>query len=331
MFYMKKKFKVFVTEPLPELEFGLEQIEEIAEIVYFKEFSGSVSSEDICDVDAIVAGDSKITRKSLEKADQLKVIGRYGVGTDSVDLEACTEKGIIVFNIPALNAESVAEHVIGSMIAISKKFLIQDKLVRTGRWNEKAHYIGTELWKKTIGIIGFGSIGSLLAKMVKAFEMKILVYDPYVSREKIAEADAQLVDLRTLLKKSDFVSVNCPLTAETKGLIGTEELVSMKKTAFLVTTARGGIVNEKALHKALKEKQISGAAIDVFENEPITTRHPFIDLDNILLTPHFAGWTTETFRRQAIRMGENLLKVFNGQLPANIVNKKPEEPERNLR
>jgi D-3-phosphoglycerate dehydrogenase len=324
---MKSRYKIFITEPLPELEVGFKPLRRIAEIRCLKEFTGTVLAKDIRDVDAIVAGDTRITRKSLEGAQRLKVIGRYGVGVDRVDLDACTEKRIMVFNAPGLNAVSVAEHAIGMMIAISKKFLLSDKWVRTGMWSEKTRYMNTELSKKTIGIIGLGDIGRLVAKMVKAFDMQVLAYDPYVSKGKAMEFHACLSGLKTLLRESDFVSIHCPLTDKTRGMIGEDELRSMKKTSILINTARGEIVREGALYRALKDGWIAGAGIDVFEREPLTTNHPFIELDNILLSPHSASWTTEAVRRIAIYVGENLMRVFKGQLPENIVNKRVlEEP-----
>lgn len=319
---MKGRYKIFVTEPLPELEVGLKPLRRIAEIKCPEEFTGKVLAEDIRDVDGIVAGDAKITRESLEEAQRLKVIGRYGVGVDSVDLDACTEKGIIVFNAPGLNSVSVAEHAVGMMIAISKRFLLFDKLVRTGKWGEKVRYMNAELSKKTVGIIGLGDIGRLVANIVKACDMKVLTYDPYVSKEKAMEAGAYLVDLKTLLTESDFVSIHCPSTEKTRDLIGEDELRLMKKTAVLINTARGDIVKEEALCRALKERWIAGAGIDVFEKEPLTAKHPFAQLDNILLSPHAASWTTEAVRRISICVGKNIMKVFEGQLPENIVNKK---------
>jgi len=318
---MEKKYKVFVTEPLPEVEVGLELLKDVAEMVCLKEFAGRVLAENIREVDAIVLGDSKISKESLEGVRRLKVIGRFGVGVDNVDLNACTEGGIIVFNAPGLNAESVAEHVIGMMVATSKKFLLHDRLVRDGKWSEKIQYMGTELWKKNIGIIGLGNIGYLVAKMVKAFDMKVLAWDPYISEKRAKEVDAQLVDLKTLLKESDFVSISCPLTDETRGMINEDEFKLMKNSAILINTARGGIIKEYALYKALKERWIAGAGVDVFETEPVVEKNPLFELDNILLTPHMASWTTEAFRRVAIFVCENILRVFDGRLPANIVNK----------
>jgi D-3-phosphoglycerate dehydrogenase len=319
---MKNRYKIFVTEPLPKLEVGFKPLRRIAEIRFLKEFTGKVLTDDIRDVDAIVAGDAMITRKSLEGVQRLKVIGRCGVGVDNVDLDACTEKGIMVFNAPSLNAVSVAEHAIGMMMAISKKFLLSDKLVRTGLWSEKTRYINTELSKKTVGIIGLGDIGRLVAKKVKAFDMEVLAFDPYVSKGKAMEVSACLSGLKTLLRESDFVSIHCPLTFETRGMIGEDELRSMKKTSILINTARGEIVRERALCRALKEGWIAGAGIDVFEEEPLATNHPFIELDNILLTPHSASFTAEAVRRIALYVSKNIMRVFNGQIPENIVNKR---------
>jgi D-3-phosphoglycerate dehydrogenase len=315
-----KKFKVYVTEPIPELDAGLGILRDIAEIKLNDRFIGKVLAKDIKDADAIIAGDSKITRESLKEAKKLKVIGRFGAGLDSVDINACTEKDILLFNVPGMNAESVAEHIIGMMIALSKKFRLHDKLVRDGKWVEKSKFMGNELWRKTIGIVGLGNIGYLLAKMVKAFEMRVLTYDPFVSQKRAKEVGAEIVDLQTLLKKSDYVSINCPLVKETRGMIGEEELRLMKKSAFLINTARGGIVKEDSLYKALKGGWIEGAGVDALENEPVT-KHPIFELDNILLTPHFASWTVEAFRRVAIKACENVRKALKGDIPDNLVNK----------
>ncbi len=314
-----KKYKILITEPLPEVEFGLKLLEDIAEIRYIKKFSGEVLAKDIRDVDAIIAGDSKISKKSLEGVQRLKVIGRYGVGVDSVDLDACTKKGVLVFNIPQVEGSSVPEHVIGMIIAISKKFMSRDRLVRSGRWRERHQLIGDELWNKTLGIIGLGNIGYLVAKMAEAFNMNVLAYDPYVSNEKAKGVSAQVVDLKTLLKESDYISINCPLTDETRGMICEKELRLMKSSAVLVNAARGGIVKDDALYRALKEGWIAGAGIDVLENEPVS-KHPLFNLDNVLLTPHSAAWTTDGLRRVAIVTCENILKVLKGQLPKNVVN-----------
>ena len=314
-----KKFKIYVTEPIPEIEIGFKLFENIAEIKLGDKFIGRVLPEQIEDVDAIIAGDSKISEESLKKAKRLKVIGRPGVGVDNVDLKACTERGILVFNVPGINADSVAEHVIGMILAISKKFLQRDNLARSGRWGERDKIIGSELKGKTIGIIGLGNVGSLVAKKAKGFEMKILAYDPYLPIEKAKELDVNIVDLPVLLRESDYISINCPLTDETRKMIGERELRLMKKDAILINTARGGIVDEDALYDALKEGWIRAAGIDVLENEPVS-EHLLFHLDNVLLTPHSAGLTIEALRRTAMAVCEDILRVLKGELPKNLVN-----------
>ena len=313
-----KEFELFVTEPIPEIEFGLKILGD-ARVRIKEKFAEKVPSEDLRDVDAVIAADSKITRESLKKADKLIVIGRYGAGVDSVDVQACTEKGILLINAPGLNAQSVAEHVIGLMVAVSKKFRSLDGVVRNGRWAEKRFYMGNELYEKTLGIIGFGNIGSRLAKMAQAFGMEIITYDPYIPQEKVSHLDIKMVDLESLLKNSDYVSVNAPLTKETRRLIGEKQLRLMKRDAVMINTARGGLIDEQALVKALEEHWIAGAGIDVLENEPVTT-HPLFNIENVILTPHTASWTIEAFRRIAVTVCENILKTMRGRIPDNLVN-----------
>ncbi|MBS7649774.1 hydroxyacid dehydrogenase [Candidatus Bathyarchaeota archaeon] len=318
------RFSIFVTEPVPGIEAELTVLKDV-DVRIKDRFLDRVDSEDLRNVDAVIAGDSKITRESLKAADRLKVIGRLGAGVDSVDVKACTEMGILVFNAPGLNAQSVAEHIMGLMVAVAKKFRTVDILVRSGRWAEKAHHIGYELFGKTLGIVGLGNIGSRLAKMAQAFGMAAIAYDPYIPVEKALSLNVKLVDLEVLLRDSDFISINAPLTEETKGLIGERQLRMMKRNAILINTARGGLVDEKALYEALKNNWIAGAGIDVLENEPVTD-HPLFKLENVILTPHTASWTVEAFRRVVSTVCENILKTLNGGIPENLVN--PEVLER---
>ncbi len=313
-----KKYSVFVTEPIPEIDFGLKTLKG-AKVRIKDKFVENVSSKDLHDVDAVIAVDSKITRESLRGANKLKVIGRFGAGVDSVDIQACTEKGIIFFNSPGLNAQSVAEHIIGMMIAISKKFWVLDNLVKSGNWADKHEYMGNELFKKTLGIIGLGNVGSRLAKMAQAFGMNILSYDPYVKSERANKINVKLVDLELLLKNSDYVSINAPLTNETENLISERELRLMKNNAILINTARGGLVDEQALHKAIKNSWIAGASIDVLKNEPVSD-HFLFRHENVVFSPHTSSWTVEAFRRITIAVCENILKVMDGKIPDNVVN-----------
>jgi D-3-phosphoglycerate dehydrogenase len=312
------KFTVFVTEPIPEIEYGIKILEEFNARIRDR-FIERIPSEDLKDVDAVIAGDSKITEESLSQADRLRVIGRFGAGVDSVDVNACTKKSILLFNAPGLNAQSVAEHIMGMMVALAKRFRAVDALVRNGLWTEKSRYMGNELHGKTLGIIGFGNIGSKLTRMAQAFGMQVIVYDPYISPDRAEELGAKLIDLEPLLKDSDAVSLNAPLTKETRGLIGERQLRIMKRDAILINTARGGLVDEQALFKALTENWIAGAGIDVLENEPVT-KHPLFRFENVIFTPHTASWTIEAFRRIGIAVCENILKTLNGEIPDTLVN-----------
>lgn len=310
-------FRVYVTEPLPEVEKGIEVLKGFAEVYIENRFYGFVLPEALRGYDAVIAGDSKITKESLKGADKLKVIGRFGAGVDSVDLEECTKKGIMVVNVPGLNSQSVAEHIIGFMIALSKNFLKVDKLVRQGRWEEKATYIGCEIWRKKLGIVGYGNIGKKLTKIAKdGFDMEILVYDPYIENIESAKKCA----LEELLKTSDYIALCCPLTKETRDMIGEKELDVMKKDAFLINCARGGLVDEDALYDALKANKIAGAGIDVLENEPVK-EHKLFELDNVIVTPHFGAWTKEAFVRVAIKCCEEIKKALEGEVPENLVNR----------
>jgi len=314
-----KEANVFVTEYYPRVELAVELLKNFARVTINKSYTGRVSSKDIRHVDGIIAGDSKIIGQSIAKARRLRVIGRAGTGVDNIDLEACTKRGIIVFNTPGLNIQSVAEQAIGMTIAVMRKFKQLDILVRSGRWNEG--FCGTnELWHKTLGIIGFGNIGRRVAALAEAFGMHILVYDPYTRTRRSKRAAVRFTGLETLMRESDVVSIHCPLTEETEGMIGESELRLMKRAAIIINAARGGIVVEEDLYNALVEGRIAGAGLDVLENEPVN-RHPLFGLDNVLITPHTAGNTFEANERMTREACKGIIQVFKGKLPDNIVNR----------
>jgi phosphoglycerate dehydrogenase-like enzyme len=214
----------------------------------------------------------------------------------------------------------VAEATVGWMLALSHHMLAKDRLVRESRWDERSKYMGTELRNRTLGVIGFGGIGASLIGLLNGFGMnRPLVYDPYVEPARIAECGTEQVDLDTLLAQSDLVSLHCPLNAETTNLISERELSLMKPTAYLINTARGGIVDEAALHAALVGRRIAGAAIDCFVGEPITGQNRFSELENVLLAPHCIAWTAELFRDIGQKACEGMLRLAQGQAPAGGV------------
>ncbi|MBA7612404.1 Glyoxylate/hydroxypyruvate reductase B [subsurface metagenome] len=256
----------------------------------------------------------------LEK--EVEVIGRHGVGVDNIDIKTASKYSIPVVYTPGVTDIPVAEHALGFMVTLAKRYLITDRALREGKFKIREEFSAVDLNEKTLGIIGVGRIGSTMAQKCKAaFNMKVLAYDPYLSPDKAKQMGIILTgSLTELLQKSDFVTIHTPLTAETENLIGKEELGQMKKSAFLINTARGGIVNEKALFQALKKKWIAGAALDVFLEEPPPSDHPLFGLENIVLSPHMASLTRECVVTMARVVAQGVLDVLGGKRPQYIVN-----------
>ena len=273
-------------------------------------------------VDAVISRKGKITREQMQKsAGRLKIIARTGVGVDSsrVDLNGAKEFKVWVTNQPGSNSVSVAELVFGQMIALVRHSFEANTAVKENRWGEYLKYIGTELAGKTIGIIGMGNIGTRVALRARAFEMDFLVCDPYIPESHVTALGGKWVGLDELLAESDFVSIHCPLTAETSGMIGEREFGLMKASAYLINAARGGIANEDALWRALKQKKIAAAALDVVEIEPPAKDHRLFQLDNLILTPHLGAVTFEAAKRGEWGAAEEVICVLEGKKPKNPV------------
>nr|WP_206203473.1 hydroxyacid dehydrogenase [Thermococcus sp. M36] len=264
------------------------------------------------DVDAIIVRSKpKVTRKVIEAAPKLKVIGRAGVGLDNIDLEAAKERGIKVVNSPGASSRSVAELVLALMFNVARKVAFADRKMREGVWAKK-QCMGIELEGKTLGIVGFGRIGYQIAKIAKALGMNVLLYDPYPNEERAKEVGGKFVDLETLLKESDVVTLHVPLIEQTYHLINEERLKLMKPTAILINAARGAVVDTEALVKALKEGWIAGAGLDVFEEEPLPAGHPLTELDNVVLTPHIGASTVEAQMRAGVQVAEQIVEILKG-------------------
>jgi D-3-phosphoglycerate dehydrogenase len=267
-------------------------------------------------VDALVVrNQTDVNAELLAAVKQCKVIGRAGVGVDNIDVGAASKNGIVVTYAPEENALSVAELVIGMMLCMARKLPAADASVKQGRW-ERRQFYGTEIHGKTMGILGLGKIGCRVALRARAFGMNIIAHDPYLTPHhlNVTETGAELVDLDTLLARSDVISVHLPLTSETRHLLNESRLSTMKPTAFLINTSRGPVVDEEDLYKILKERRIGGAALDVREKEP-PGDSPLHKLDNILLTPHVAGVTHEAQEKVTDSVGEDVDRVLSG-LPA---------------
>lgn len=260
-------------------------------------------------------------RALIARCPNLLAISTSGAGFDPVDVPACSEAGLIVVNQTGLNKQAVAEHVLGMMLALSKRMIQSDRALRRDRRWHRLDYIGDDIQGKTIGIVGIGNIGSLIARICGGtFGMTTLAYDPYVSAEEIAQRGARKVTLEELLATSDFVSLNCPLSEETRGMIGRAQFRMMKPNAYFITTARGGIHDEEALAEALEQKWIAGAGLDVFEAEPPALDHPLLGFDNVLATPHNAGGTHQAFRAMAEGAARQWLDIFAGRRPPRLLN-----------
>lgn len=273
-------------------------------------------------VDALISRKGKITREQMQQsAGRLKIIARTGVGVDPsrVDLEAAKEFKIWVTNQPGSNAVSVAELVFGQMIALVRHTQDAHQAVKTNRWSDYLKYIGTELARKTIGIVGMGNIGARVALRARAFEMDLMVCDPYIPESHVTALGGKWVRLDELLAGCDFVTIHCPLNHETKNLINAKNLALMKPSAFLINAARGGIVNEDALCAVLRERRIAGAALDVIAEEPPPRNHPLIQLDNVLWTPHLGAVTLEASERGEWGAAHEVIRVLESKRPKNPV------------
>ena len=251
---------------------------------------------------------------------RLKIIARLGVGYDHVDVPACTANGVILAITPDGVRRPVATSILTFILALSHKLFLKDRITRAGRWNETKFHMGEGLVGKTVGSIGMGNIGGELFRLLAPLNMNLIACDPAKTQADADKLGVKLVDMDTLLREADFVCVNCFLSEQTRGLIGERELSLMKRSAYLINTARGPIVNEAALYKALTDKRIAGAALDVFEQEPASAENPLFKLDNIIVTPHSICWTDECFRGNAEGAFRAAVAVAKGKVPTYVVN-----------
>ena len=251
---------------------------------------------------------------------RLKIIARLGVGYDHVDVPACTANGVILAITPDGVRRPVATSILTFILALSHKLFLKDRITRAGRWNETKFHMGEGLVGKTVGSIGMGNIGGELFRLLAPLNMNLIACDPTKTQADADKFGVKLVDMDTLLREADFVCVNCFLSEQTRGLIGERELSLMKRSAYLINTARGPIVNEAALYKALTDKRIAGAALDVFEQEPASAENPLFKLDNIIVTPHSICWTDECFRGNAEGAFRAAVAVAKGKVPTYVVN-----------
>jgi len=287
----------------------------------FEEHRKQIGADQIGDAQGVMVLTPAVTVDSVSNADNLLVMARFGVGYDAVDVKACTAADVLVTITAGAVDRPVAQAVIGWMIALSHHMRRKDALVRGGQWDERSKYMGRELRDRTLGVIGLGGIARKVIELLRGFGMKIpLAYDPFVSEASAADHGARLVSLEQLLRQSDFVSIHCPLTAATRGLLGSRELALMKPDAYLLNTARGGIVDEDALYAWLENRRIAGAALDCFVEEPVNAPSRFRDLDNVLLAPHSIAWTDELFRDMGRAACQVMVDLSHGVKPSGVLN-----------
>ena len=306
----------------------ISKLESIAQVKWASSDEEAAILAEVRDATIIISDYVPITSRIMDSAPNLRGIISYGVGFNQIDVNAASERGIFVVNLRGSNAESVAELAVSMMVALLRSLLKSDQYVRNKKWDttESGKYpdwtLGSELYKKTLGIVGIGEVGKRVARICsKGFNMRLLASDPFTTKEKALELGAELVDLNTLLKLSDIVTVHVPLSAETKGLIGAREISLMKKSACIINTSRGPVLDEAALMNALKEGKIAGAGLDVFEKEPIPTNSPLMELDNTVLTPHVASSTREAREAMKDMVVEEATRIAQGELPKNLVNR----------
>lgn len=314
---MTMKWKVIVTDPIADQ--GIEVLSSEATVDVRLGLKPKELADVIGDYDALVVrSETRVSTEVIESGKRLQVIGRAGIGVENIDLEAATRCGIVVVNAPAGNVVSTAEHTIALLLALARRIPQADNRLKSGEWRRN-EFIGTEVRNKTLGIVGLGRVGSEVARMAKGLEMRLIAFDPFVSVEQARHLGVEVVSLEDLLRRSDFVSIHVPLTSATQGLIGSQELTLVKPGVRFVNTARGGIIDEEALYKAIEEGKVAGAAIDVFSEEPARD-NILLRSDKIITTPHLGASTAEAQTTVAVDVAEQVLAVLNGRPARYAVN-----------
>ena len=288
---------------------------------FLAENSRELRSDQVRDYDALLVLSPRVTAATLADAGRLAIIARFGVGYDTVDIEACNRNATILTIAPDGVRRPVAAAALALMLALSHKLLIKDRLTRAGRWSEKLGHVGMGLTGRTLGVIGIGNIGGELLALARPLEMLQIGYDPYLKAEAAAAIGVELTDLESLMRSSDFVCICCALTPETRHLIDARKIALMKPDAYLINVARGPIVDQSALTRALAEGRIQGAGLDVFETEPVDAADPLLKLDNVIVSPHGLSWTDQCLLGTGHSVCSAILDVASGRIPRNVVNR----------
>jgi D-3-phosphoglycerate dehydrogenase len=288
---------------------------------YLPQVVREIGAEHAARYDAIYVNMARVPAAAVARADcRLRVVARHGVGYDAVDVAAMTRAGILVTNTPTSMPRPVATMTLTFVLALAGRLFLKDQLTRSGRWNERMDNMGMGLTGRTLGVVGAGRIGQEILRLARVFDLKLVAADPGVDAIELGYVGARKVDLPTLLAESDFVVVSCLLNARTRHLIGAPELARMRASAYLINVARGPVVDETALIDALRERRIAGAALDVFEQEPIDPANPLLAMDNVIVTPHALCWTDECFHNMASTGLASIVAAMHGRRPDFVVN-----------
>ena len=327
---MSTKLRVGLTRDIldsrGEPAFGLAALEILdrdpnLEWEYLPAVVSEIGPELAAQYDALYVNIARVPAAAVERADcRLRIVARHGVGYDSVDVAAMTRAGVLVTNTPTSMPRPVATTALTFVLALAGKLFLKDRLTRSGRWHERMDHMGMGLTGRTLGVIGAGRIGQEILRMARTFDLKLLAADPVVNDIELAYVGARKVDLATLLNESDFVVVCCLLNERTRHLIGARELSQMRPGAYFINVTRGPIVDEPALIAALSERRIAGAALDVFEQEPVDPANPLLAMDNVIVTPHALCWTDECFHNMASTGLASIVDALSGRKPEFVVN-----------
>jgi phosphoglycerate dehydrogenase-like enzyme len=304
-------------------DIGLSLLDKVPQISheFLRGYQPEYAPGQLADYDVLISLKPKVTVQSLQGISRLCAIGRCGVGYDNVDLDACTQHGIAVFITPAGVVRPVAESIVLFVLALSHNLIVKDRLVRQGLWADSTRRLGREPRQRVVGTIGIGNIATEAIRLLRIFDVgRFVAFDPYASAERAAQLGVDLISLDELLRTSDYVLINCPLTPQTRGFIGKAQFALMKSGAALINTARGPIVDEAALIEALQSGKISGAALDVFQQEPLSPNSPLATMENVILSSHSIAWTEELFRDMGRIDCQGALAIYRGEVPEHVVN-----------
>lgn len=299
------------------------QKDERIKLEFIPPVNGEMIAESIKDFDALILLSAKFSHQSIDPGGRLSLVARFGVGYDSVDVDACTENGIGLAITPEGVQRPVAVSIITLMLALTSKLIVKDQLTRQGAagFSLRSEHMGVGLVGKTLGSLGLGNIGAELFRLATPFDLKFIAHDPFLTETKAKELNVELVSLEDLFMRSDILSINCPLTESTRHIVNAERLLLMKPTAYLINTARGPVVDQTALTESLQKQRIAGAGLDVLEVEPPPLEDPILQLDNVILTPHALCWTDQCFAGIGAADVQAVLAVMRGQVPTGLVNR----------